>query len=630
MIIGNLTSKLRPYFYSADGTESLWPVEELLQEPSIKQIINSLGNSSNYIPNPSYKICEEAFVEVDGTHSDSGSNLIEIYGEGTSKEKRSLRRYLTEASNDGGINYSQAIELNTLLNNGFNLIGINKDNGGVWSNVNTARNMFYVALDKAAPELKEKREEYLNLKIRIDKNPFVSLAEIKRLSELTEDIADLIREKILGKPGGGIKFIKDSRLISLVTYQRDFLASMSFGSLLRSFLPGIIDEYNEFALMPHEVEDYWLEDKEYEKRQLIRALSNFPGMKELLNDYMVLKEKEKVGSLKNGDKQSLNIVIGEISSIVRSEILKKLGGGKEFVDKIGVHKKHGLGAILRDALPGIVDENNTFAIQPHELESFWWQEEDYAKIQFLKALNKIEGMEELLEGYFLLKEEERKLKESDTNAELSQTDKDILDTITAEISKIIRSEILDKAGSGKKFIEDSKLKGLTPVKRDFLNDKTNSLGALLRAFLPGVIDENKEKEFALQPHEVESDWWDDENYAKRQFFKALSKLPEMKELLAEYSRLKEKERMLKEDNSDAELTHTDMQALSGIISKISDIKDRKFSEPNSGTKFIKDSGLYGLTTKRTAKRTFLDKLNSIGSLFRAFIPELKEKSAVLA
>lgn len=498
------TGKLNPYFNLRqllfDKQEDPWPTESIIDLPTLKELAQS-GVGICFLPPHFFGASKDTYPssldELDeqerSVEPRSGTNLYHLHNRGIS----TLRRYLAEISGpDGdGVSYAQAIQLRNLMSNGFSILNINLQNGGFWNNVTTARNMSYSALDESCSDLKECRINYLTARQILEESLIASPDEIKELNSATERLASLIRTHILEKDGGSERFIEKFRLKGLVNGDRAFLQKGgSFGALLRCFLPGIIDEYNEYALEPHEVEQGWWSNKDYCKRQFFRKLCKLDGFKDLLDDYLLLKKKEEKTELDENKREILQLVIKEMSDIIRSQVLKRFNGGLEFLIQNGLHglihdrednfleKGKSFGAALRYYLPGVIDEKNENALQPHEVEQDWWDDKSYAEIQVFRKLSKsVTGFRVLLDRLLELRSKQG---ETGLNGDEARE----LDTVAKKIAGDIQNEILRRfTGGGKGFLERSGLIGLVGCRRGrkFL-DMTSSFEALIRCFLPEV------------------------------------------------------------------------------------------------------------------------------------------------
>jgi hypothetical protein len=416
-----------------------------------------------------------------------GINLLDLYagcstpGQVRTVFKRTLREDLTKGP---GLSYNQASDLTSILsaNSTFSLSGVS----GFWDNETTARNMSFVALDKL-PEFQDIREIYLFLCEARDSGIPLSHEDRVALNVAIGKMKMKMQEEILGKDGGGAEFLRSNGFSGLVTNKRTFLDKRSLGSILRAFLPGIIDENNPLAFVPHEVEQEWWDDRDYAKRQVLKALHSVPGLSPHLETYEKLVLIKQSRDFTRREQTEFTVALDNVSDILRKEVLNK-GGGGEFLysNKLGglvgnkrtfLDKKNSLGAVLRAFLPGIIDENNPHALKPHEVEHECWDDRDYAKRQVLRALHSVPGLSPHLEVY-------EKLSGTKQSRLLIKNEQVELDNAIRGISDILRKEVLDK-GVAKELLYFNGLEGLVTHKRTFL-DKLGSLGAVLRAFLPEV------------------------------------------------------------------------------------------------------------------------------------------------
>ena len=156
-----------------------------------------------------------------------------------------------------------------------------------------------------------------------------------------------------------------------------------------------------------------------------------------------------------------------------------MGSPKTFLDK-----KDSPAAILRFALPGLIDLRNPDALDPLEVEKDYWIDPENAKYHTYQALNSIPDFKAAREGNNIK-----------VMAELYR--KYVIGYKARDPQKYENGQL----GF---FFEIGALKGLMLHPREFL-DRRGSPAALLRFALPGLIDLRNPD--SLDPLEVERDYW---------------------------------------------------------------------------------------------------------------------------
>ncbi|GAJ01352.1 unnamed protein product, partial [marine sediment metagenome] len=187
------------------------------------------------------------------------------------------------------------------------------------------------------------------------------------------------------------------------------------------------------------------------------------------------------------------------------EAYKNKGGQQEFFYKVGglsslmanprdyLSKQGSAAAVLRFALQDLIDLTNPDALDPLEVELNYWTVEDNARYHIFKALDTIRGFKKAREANDIKK-------------------------MTKLYRKYVKEAYKNKGGQVTFFYDVGGLKGLMGCPRKYLA-KTNSPAALLRFALEGLIDLTNPD--ALDPEEVDHDYWTDPDNALYHIFKAL-------------------------------------------------------------------------------------------------------------
>jgi hypothetical protein len=264
----------------------------------------------------------------------------------------------------------------------------------VFDNQTTARNMIFVALD-TIPGLKQKRIEYIRL---VDKSNSSERQadEHERLVHVRSALSNLLFEHVLlNGEGSGSRFLDNTGMQALVGSKRSFLGRTdSFGAVVRFALPGLIHESSPGCIRPHQIEHFHLNDPEYCQRVFRHELSLV--MPSQLNAYLEAYTKSGDTSARPGTAQDKQIAIQNLASEIRKQILQRgASGGEHWLTekkmlslisskKLGL-KTSSFGGLLERFLPGLVDEKNIHALQPHECHHGFWKNEQYARTQILRA-----------------------------------------------------------------------------------------------------------------------------------------------------------------------------------------------------------------------------------------------------
>jgi len=161
-------------------------------------------------------------------------------------------------------------------------------------------------------------------------------------------------------------------------------------------------------------------------------------------------------------------------------------------------------ALVRFALPGLIDRENPDAIQPHEADGKYWDDPENGRYHILKTLNKIDGFKEARE---------------------TNNIKRMVELYRKNVIGYRSTKENGDNGQVAFFREEGGLATLMAHKRLYL-DKRDSPAALLRFAVPGMIDLTNPD--ALDPLEVENFYWTDPENAKYHILKALDTIPEFK------------------------------------------------------------------------------------------------------
>jgi len=334
---------------------------------------------------------------------------------------------------------------------------------GLWQNEITARNFIYLALD-TIPGFKQAREEN-NIKV---------MAELYRSHVIKYQLKDAKKYDENGQLGF---FFEVGKLNSLIANSRPFLKKVnSPPSILQFALPGLIDLSNPDALDPLEVgNDYWT-DPQNAKFHIYQVLDTIPGFKDArdTNNIKVMAElyrkyvmgyKVKDSVRYNNGQVGFFLEEGGLSSLMRNASVKYLD------------KKNSPAALLRFALPGLIDEENPDALAPLEVENDYWTDPHKAKERIIQALDTVPGFRQ---------------------ARLENNVKAM-----AELYRkyVIKYSAVDKQkysnGQVGFFSEVGGLKGLMIHYREFL-DRKHSPAAILRFALYDLIDQSNPDALRLE------------------------------------------------------------------------------------------------------------------------------------
>jgi hypothetical protein len=308
---------------------------------------------------------------------------------------RVLRRALTMNAAEDGLSYKSCQALKTLLDEGFVLNGTR----GVWDNITTARNMTFVALD-TIPGFRKPRTSYVRL-LQLATRRELAYDELSKLDTARTAISKLLYTHILSNgEGAGSEFITNAKLTTLTSAPRAFLERMdSFGALIRFALPGIIDEERAGCVRPHHIEHFHLNDPQYCERLFIRTLSADLG-----NQISKFHRTQSLPPDAPAHQRSTR----ELANAIRETILDQPGGGEAWLIARGVSsllsrqslhlESQSFGGLLQRFFPQVINQNDPLLIQPHEIRYGLWNDQNYARLQILRAfathIPKIPGVRE--------------------------------------------------------------------------------------------------------------------------------------------------------------------------------------------------------------------------------------------
>jgi len=160
-------------------------------------------------------------------------------------------------------------------------------------------------------------------------------------------------------------------------------------------------------------------------------------------------------------------------------------------------------ALLRFVLRGLIDLTNPDALDPLEVELDYWNDPDNGRYHIFQALDTIPGFRQA-RGVNDIKTMAKLYREYVINYKPKDTEK------------------YPYGGQLAFFYEVGGLRGLMGKPRDYLA-KTGSPAALLRFALRGLIDLTNPN--ALDPLEVERDYWNDPDNGRYHTFQALDTIP---------------------------------------------------------------------------------------------------------
>jgi len=288
-----------------------------------------------------------------------------------------------------------------------------------------------------------------------------------RKSGVIQDMADFYRKNILTyEPkdknlwNGQAAFFKEKAILRILDY---FHGNILL--LLPYAFPGLVDENAEGALRPWEVGST-LEDERLAKKVILEACDHIPGF------YNARTQKEN--NIKAMADAYRKFFFGE-ESRAQVKFFKSFAGLRglltaphDYLDKSG-----SVAALLRFALPGLINENDPDALHPWEIEESW-SDQRLAKKAIIQALDKIPDFQEV------------------------RIHHDVEGMAQAYRKHLLGKDSVYPAGQNEYFSKIGKLSGLMTHNK-FL-DKIGSAAALLRFALPEIFGPN-----GLKYEEIERD-----------------------------------------------------------------------------------------------------------------------------
>lgn len=259
------------------------------------------------------------------------------------------------------------------------------------------------------------------------------------------------------------------------------------------------------------------------RNMIFVALDSIPGFREPRVQYTRLLRHAVMRPLSEDEVTRLDRTRARMSALLYEHVLGNGEGAattfitthklatltsapREFLDRTD-----SFGALLRFALPGLIDETRPGCIQPHHIEHFHLNDPAYCERLFLRALSTQIGKP--LHDYLRARER--------------QPDSAARQVSIHRLASAIREEILVKAG-GDDWLLASGIFSL--VSRPSLHLRTASFGGLIDRFLPDLVNHRDPR--ALQPHEIHHGMWGKKEYARLQVLRAFHsyspKLPEVK------------------------------------------------------------------------------------------------------
>ncbi len=364
----------------------------------------------------------------------------------------------------GGITYEKAVEWRRLKVEEH----LRRLPKGFWTNPITAKNMIFVTLD-TIPGFRQARAA----------NDIKTMAELYRQHVINYKPKDT--EKY-DEGGQHTFFCEVGGLKGLMVHPRDYLLKVdSPAALLRFALRGLIDLINPDALDPLEVElDYW-NDPDNGRYHILQALDTIPGLRQAraANDIKTMAGlyRKYVINYKPKDTEKYPYG-GQFAFFCEVGGLRGLMGGKprDYLAKTGSPA-----ALLRFALPGLIDLTNPNALDPLEVELDYWNDPDNGRYHIFQAMDTIPGFRQA-----------RETNDIKTMAELYR--KYVINYKPKDTEKY------PHGGQVSFFREVGGLRVLMGKPRDYLL-KVDSPAALLRFALRGLIDDTNPD--ALKSWEVE-------------------------------------------------------------------------------------------------------------------------------
>jgi len=330
-----------------------------------------------------------------------------------------------------------------------------------WTDPENALYHYFLALD-TIDGFKKAREEH----------------NIKKMAGLYREHVINYQSKSSDLSNGQTAFlIEVGGLTSLLSNKQPYLSKkMSAPALLRFAIDGAIDPSNPDALHPLEVDNSYWNDEVNAQYHIDLALSRIPGfdrarknndIKTMANLYRihVLKYSSKKKGSRNGQVAFFIEVGGLVSLISKSRAY--------FQNKT---KKYSPVLLVRFAVEGLVDPSNPDALDPIELERYYWNDPDNARFHIYQTLDKIPKFNNA-----------RKANDVKTMAKLYRD----------YVGKYIAKDKSHSNGQQAFFHEIGGLQGLMGNDRDFFEWK-DSPHAVLKFAIPSLVDQSNPDALTLQ------------------------------------------------------------------------------------------------------------------------------------
>ena len=242
------------------------------------------------------------------------------------------------------------------------------------------------------------------------------------------------------------------------------------------------------------------------------ALDSIPGFRGPRVAYVRLLQTATRRELTDQELKKLDGHRATLASLIYENILSNgKGAGTEFIKRNGLgtlvanprsflSRTESLGAVIRFALPGLIDEERQGCIRPHHIEHYHLNDPEYCKRLFIRTLRAEVG------GPL------------DTYLACAPGDTASRKRARVELATAIRERIIKPNGGGEVWLAAQDINSL--ISREALQLPCESFGGLLRRFLPEVVDEQDPE--AIQPHEVHHGEWQSPAYTRVQVLRALA------------------------------------------------------------------------------------------------------------
>ena len=242
------------------------------------------------------------------------------------------------------------------------------------------------------------------------------------------------------------------------------------------------------------------------------ALDSIPGFRSPRVAYVRLLQTASRRGLTDHELKKLDGHRATLASLIYENILRnEKGAGTEFIKRNGLStivanprsflsRTDSLGAVIRFALPGLIDEERQGCIRPHHIEHYHLNDPEYCKRLFFRTLRAEVG------------------ESLDTYLACAPGNTSSRKRARVELASAIRERIIKPNGGGEVWLVAQEISSL--ISREALELPCESFGGLLRRFLPVVVDEQDPE--AIQPHEVHHGEWENPAYTRVQVLRALA------------------------------------------------------------------------------------------------------------